>query len=49
MLEGRLIGTILGGQVLTSEAPEEAKYRKIAEEIGVDADGYVEAVKEAVC
>lgn len=45
MLEGRLIGTILGGQVLTS-APEEAKYRKIAEEIGVDADGYVEAVKE---
>ncbi len=45
MLEGRLIGTILGGQVLTG-APEEAKYRKIAEEIGVDADEYVEAVKE---
>lgn len=45
ILEGRLIGTILGGQVLT-DVPEEAKYRKIAGEIGVDADGYVEAVKE---
>jgi len=45
MLEGRLIGTILGGQVLT-DVPNEAKYRKIASEIGVDADGYVEAVQE---
>jgi ligand-binding sensor protein len=45
MLEGRQIGTILGGQVLT-DLPEEAKYRRIASEIGVDADGYVEAVKE---
>lgn len=45
MIEGQLIGTILGGQVLTA-APDEAKYRKIAAEIGVDADGYAEAVKE---
>lgn len=45
MLDGRQIGTILGGQVLT-DLPEEAKYRRIAGEIGVDADGYVEAVKE---
>jgi ligand-binding sensor protein len=45
MLEGRLIGTILGGQVLT-EIPDEAKYRKIASEIGVDGDGYIEAVSE---
>lgn len=45
MLEGRLIGTILGGQVLTAP-PQEEKYRKIADEIGVDADGYVESVKE---
>jgi len=45
MLEGRLIGTILGGQVLT-ELPDEAKYRKIASEIGVDGDGYIEAVHE---
>lgn len=45
MLEGRLIGTILGGQVLT-DAPNDAKYRKIANEIGVDEDAYVEAVQE---
>ncbi len=38
------IGTILGGQVLTS-APEEAKYRKTANEIGVNEEGYVDAVK----
>jgi methyl-accepting chemotaxis protein len=46
MLEGRLIGTILGGQVLTS-SPEEEKYRRIAIEIGVSPDEYVEASKEA--
>lgn len=45
LLEGKLIGTILGGQVLT-DVPEEDKYRKIAQEIGVDENGYVEAVKE---
>ncbi|MBP2652890.1 MAG: putative sensor domain protein [Firmicutes bacterium] len=46
MLEGRLIGTILGGQVLTG-APEEEKYRRIAKEIGVNEEQYVEASKEA--
>jgi len=45
MLEGRQIGTILGGQVLT-DVPNDEKYRKIAGEIGVDEDGYVEAVQE---
>lgn len=45
MLEGRLIGTILGGQVLTAP-PQDQKYRKIAKEIGVDEEGYVEAVQE---
>ena len=45
MLEGRLIGTILGGQVLT-DVPNDAKYRKIANEIGVDEEGYVDAVQE---
>ena len=45
MVEGKLLGTILGGQVLTS-SPEENKYRRIASEIGVDSDGYVEAAKE---
>jgi methyl-accepting chemotaxis protein len=45
MIEGHLLGTILGGQVLTA-APEENKYRNIAKEIGVDPDGYAEAVQE---
>jgi len=40
-----LIGTILGGQVLTSD-PEESKYRKTANEIGVNEEGYVDAVKK---
>jgi len=40
-----LIGTILGGQVLTSD-PEESKYRKTANEIGVSEEGYVDAVKK---
>ncbi len=45
IVDGHQIGTILGGQVLT-ELPDEAKYRKIAREIGVNEDDYVEAVKE---
>lgn len=45
MIEGRQIGTILGGQVLTT-TPDESKYRRIAKEIGVDEDGYVDAVNE---
>ncbi|MZP30513.1 chemotaxis protein [Heliobacterium undosum] len=45
MLEGRQIGTILGGQIL-SHAPELEKYERIAREIGVHSDAYVEAVKE---
>ncbi|RBP65336.1 ligand-binding sensor protein [Alkalibaculum bacchi] len=44
LVNGHLIGTILGGQVLTT-APEESKYRNIAVEIGVDADQYANAVK----
>ncbi|MBX4263000.1 PocR ligand-binding domain-containing protein, partial [Clostridium estertheticum] len=42
-----LIGSILGGQVLTS-APEEAKYRKIATDIGVNEEGYIDAVNKIV-
>lgn len=45
MIEGELIGTILGGQVLT-EPPDEEKYRRIAAEIGVNPDGYADAAKE---
>ena len=45
IIEGHLMGTILGGQIL-SDPPQEDRYHKIAKEIGVDASGYVEAVKE---
>jgi len=45
MVNGVLIGTILGGQVLTSK-PEEDGFRKTAKEIGVNADQYVEAVNK---
>lgn len=45
IVEGKLLGTILGGQVLTS-APNEEKYQKIASEIGVDSEKYIESTKE---
>ncbi|MDF2673884.1 MAG: chemotaxis protein [Clostridiales bacterium] len=45
MVEGTLIGTILGGQILYSN-PEEDGYRQTAREIGVNEDGYVEAVNK---
>ncbi|WPC40343.1 PocR ligand-binding domain-containing protein [Clostridium sp. JS66] len=45
LVEGRQIGTILGGQILTS-APDESKFRKTAKEIGVNENGYVEAVNK---
>lgn len=43
ILNGRHIGSLIGGQVLTEE-PNEDKFRKIAFEIGVDPDQYVKAV-----
>lgn len=45
MLEGKQIGTILGGQVLTGP-PDEEYYRKIAQEIGVDPDEYILALSK---
>lgn len=45
VLEGRQIGTILGGQVLT-EAPDEQKYRELARKFGLDEEGYVQAACE---
>lgn len=43
ILNGRHIGSLIGGQVLTEE-PNDDKFRKIAFEIGVDANQYVRAV-----
>ena len=45
MIEGHQIGSVIGGQILTS-APDEAQFRKTAREIGVDEDDYFEAVKK---
>ena len=45
LLNGKQIGSIIGGQVLT-EPLQEDKYRKIAAEIGVDPEKYVEAVRK---
>lgn len=43
--DGRLVGCFLGGQVLTKEADPE-KIRKVAAQIGVDPEEYVEASKK---
>lgn len=42
---GKHIGSLIGGQVLT-EPPDFDKFRKIAEEIDVDPDEYIEALKK---
>ena len=43
MAGGSMVGCLVGGQVLT-EAPDEAKIRKVALEIGVDPDEFAEDV-----
>lgn len=43
MLNGRHIGSLIGGQILTEE-PDDNKFRKIALEIGVDPEEYVRAL-----
>jgi ligand-binding sensor protein len=45
ILEGRQLATIVGGQVLP-EAPNPAKYLRIANELGVDEEGYLEAIQQ---
>lgn len=45
MLGDRLIGSFIGGQVL-SEEPDYEKIREIAKEIGVDEDKFVEAASK---
>lgn len=45
LVEGELIGTILGGQILNKQ-PNEDEFRRTAKEIGVDEEKYVEAVHE---
>jgi len=45
MLEGRQLGSILGGQVLTS-SPDESYYRRVAEEIGVNPEKYIQSLQD---
>lgn len=45
MVDGMQIGTILGGQILTSRLSEE-EVKKTAREIGVDEDKYLDAANE---
>ncbi|TCO69080.1 PocR ligand-binding domain-containing protein [Marinisporobacter balticus] len=45
MIEGKLIGTILGGQVIENFQGEE-KYRQVASEIDVNEEEFVEASKQ---
>ncbi|MEL7649607.1 MAG: PocR ligand-binding domain-containing protein [Sedimentibacter sp.] len=45
IINNELLGTVLGGQIL-SDTPKEELYRKIAQEIGVDEAGLVNAVNQ---
>ena len=45
IVEGKLIGTVLGGQMLT-DSPKEQDFIQIAKEIDVNGDSFVEAVNE---
>ena len=45
MARNQLVGCFVGGQVLTEE-PDFEKFRKIAEDIEVDPDEYIEALKK---
>lgn len=43
VVNGEKVGAIIGGQVLPNP-PDDEKFRKTAEELGIDPDQYVEAV-----
>lgn len=45
LLNGKQIGSMIGGQVLPTP-PDEQKFRKIAREIGVDEDRYIQALSK---
>lgn len=45
IVNGKHIGSLIGGQVLT-EKPDEEKFRKIAVEIGVNPDEYIAALRK---
>lgn len=45
IVNGKFIGSFIGGQVLTEPADEE-KFRRYAKEVGADPEAYVRAVKK---
>lgn len=45
LVNGELIGTILGGQTL-KETPNDDSFRQTAKEIGVDQEGFIDALHE---
>lgn len=45
LLNGEYLGKMIGGQVLPHE-PDEDKFSSIAQELGIDPDAYVRAVKK---
>jgi len=45
IVQGKLIGTILGGQILF-EAPKESEFKKTANKLGLNEDEYYNAAKE---
>lgn len=45
IVNGEKVGAIIGGQVLPSP-PEEDKFRKIAQELGIDQEQYLQALRK---
>lgn len=45
VVNGKHIGSLIGGQVLPEE-PDEEKFRRIADELGVDQDEYIAALRK---
>lgn len=45
MINGKQVGTILGGQILPS-APDKDKFKKIAQELGVNPQEYIAALEK---
>ena len=45
MVNGEMIGCFIGGQIL-AEKPDSEKYRKIAEELGIDPEVYLDALNQ---
>jgi ligand-binding sensor protein len=44
-VNGEVLGKIIGGQVLPNE-PDEEKFRNLAEELGIEPDAYINALKK---